>query len=57
MREDGTVVRGSEVENWNSIIESYTFRDLTYLSDKLVAVEGISNEMRGSRKDRYVSGL
>ncbi|PQE05107.1 heterokaryon incompatibility protein [Rutstroemia sp. NJR-2017a BVV2] len=56
-RENETVVRGSEVESWNDIISSYTIRDLTYLSDKLAAVEGISNEMQGSRKDRYVSGL
>lgn len=57
MQEDGTVVRGNEVNSWDNIIESYTIRDLTYLSDKLAAVEGISNEMQGSRKDRYFSGV
>jgi hypothetical protein len=57
MREDGTVVRSSGVQGWDDIIESYTVRELTYLSDKLAAVEGISNEMQCLRKDRYFSGL
>ena len=57
MREDGTVVRSSEVKSWDDVIGAYTIRDLTYLSDKLTAVQGIANEMQASRKDRYVSGL
>lgn len=57
MREDGTVVRCNEVNGWDNIIESYTIRDLTYLSDKLAAIEGISNEMQASRNDRYVNGV
>ncbi|KAH6845644.1 heterokaryon incompatibility protein-domain-containing protein [Chaetomium sp. MPI-CAGE-AT-0009] len=57
MREDGVVVGGSTVQSWDDVIESYTIRDLTYSSDKLAAVEGMSNEMQGSRKDRYFSGL
>jgi hypothetical protein len=57
IREDGAVVRGNEVKSWDDVIELYTIRDLTCLSDKLAAVEGIANDMQGSRKDRYISGV
>jgi hypothetical protein len=57
IREDGTVVRGTEVKSWDDVIGLYTIQDLTRLSDKLVAVEGIANDMQGSRKDRYISGV
>ena len=57
LHEDGTVVRGNNVECWDDVIESYTVRDITYLSDKLAAVEGIANELQNSRKDRYFSGV
>lgn len=55
--EDGHIVPGISAKDWYEVIEWYTLRDLTYLSDKLAAVEGIARIMQRDRRDRYVSGV
>ncbi|KAH8886378.1 HET-domain-containing protein, partial [Thozetella sp. PMI_491] len=57
MCEDGTLAAGNKLSNWDGIIEEFTARQLTYLTDKLVAVEGIAGEMKSSREDQYASGV
>ena len=42
---------------WADIVEVYSQTQLTFASDKLVAVGGISRQMKGSLKDTYVAGL
>ncbi|KAF2446682.1 HET-domain-containing protein [Karstenula rhodostoma CBS 690.94] len=57
MCEDGHLVMGTAARDWDDIIDEYTLRKLTYLSDKLAAVEGIARIMKRGRKDQYVSGV
>ena len=47
-------------ESWESIVQTYTQRDLTYGSDKLVALAGIAeaaSQLMGVPKDSYLAGL
>jgi hypothetical protein len=57
MCEDGNVRGGTRAQDWNGIIDGSTWRKLTYLSDKLTAVEGIARIMQRGREDQYISGL
>lgn len=57
MLEDGHLVAGTAARNWDDIIDEYSLRELTYLSDKLAAVEGIARIMQRRRQDQYVSGV
>jgi hypothetical protein len=42
---------------WKRIIEDYSSRDLTYLTDRLPALYGISEVISRSSKDKYHAGL
>jgi hypothetical protein len=57
MCEDGHMLAATRSYNWDDIIDEYTLRKLTYMSDKLAAVEGIARMMQQGRKDQYVSGF
>ncbi|KAK7189049.1 heterokaryon incompatibility protein [Paraphaeosphaeria sporulosa] len=57
MCEDGHVVAGTTARDWDDVIEAYSLRKLTYLSDKLAAVEGIARKMQHRRQGQYISGL
>ncbi|RYP66435.1 hypothetical protein DL769_006036 [Monosporascus sp. CRB-8-3] len=51
MGEDGMHSTGTSQDDelvWDGIIESYTIRQLTYLSDKIVAVQGLAEAMQRS---------
>ena len=43
--------------DWESIVEEYSKRQMTYRQDKLVALQGLANEMQKIRKDTYYLGL
>jgi hypothetical protein len=43
--------------DWESIVEEYSKRQMTYRQDKLVALQGLANEMQKVRKDKYYLGL
>jgi hypothetical protein len=43
--------------SWHTIVEIYTRCNLTYGSDKLVAISGIAREIQGKSKDQYLAGL
>jgi hypothetical protein len=61
MNEDGThATHRSEDDElvWDDIIESNTVRRLTYLSDKVIAVQGLAEAMqRAPEKDEYHHGM
>ena len=42
---------------WHKVVEEYTRLELTYSSDRAVAVLGIARDMELTRKRRYVCGL
>ena len=54
-------MRGLKVgsdDDWGSIVEHYSARLLTYATDKLVALQGIVNELRKKYPERiYAQGL
>jgi hypothetical protein len=54
-------MRGLKVgsdDDWGSIVEHYSARLLTYATDKLVALQGIANELRKKYPERvYAQGL
>lgn len=55
--EDGHTTGGNRTQDWDDIVEGFTTRDLTYLTDKLAAVEGISRIMQRSREDGCSNGV
>ena len=59
MCEDGSIERGNATvrDTWDNIIESFTARDITVLTDKLIAVQGLADVMQNSRDDRYINGI
>ncbi|KAF2176560.1 HET-domain-containing protein, partial [Zopfia rhizophila CBS 207.26] len=42
---------------WKSIIEEYSHRDLTYITDKLTALSGLAQDVSRSSKKEYFAGL
>jgi hypothetical protein len=42
---------------WNDLVQKYSRCDLTYPSDKLLAMAGIAKLFQGATNDRYVAGL
>ena len=42
---------------WKAIVENYSSRDLTYMTDKLPALYGLSEMVDRSSKDKYFAGL
>jgi hypothetical protein len=45
------------IRSWYKVLADYTNRSLTFSSDKLVAISGIANVVRGFLKDEYFAGL
>ncbi|EPE27907.1 hypothetical protein GLAREA_04698 [Glarea lozoyensis ATCC 20868] len=45
------------LEIWNYMIGKYSNYDLTYPSDKLLAIAGIAKRFRGNTNDRYLAGI
>jgi hypothetical protein len=43
--------------DWDIIIDKYSKRQLTYEKDRLVALQGLANEMKKRRLDRYIYGM
>lgn len=43
--------------DWESLIEKYSGMDLTYESDRLVAIQGLSNIVQMQRRDKYFAGM
>ena len=54
-------MRGLKVgsdDDWGSIVEHYSARLLTYATDKLIALQGIVNELGKKYSERvYAQGL
>jgi hypothetical protein len=44
-------------ELWHNIISLYSKRNLTFMSDKLAAVQGIASCLQETTKDEYLAGL
>lgn len=42
---------------WQSMVERYSGRQLTVLSDKLPAIAGVATKIRGATKSSYLAGL
>lgn len=42
---------------WNDLVEKYSRCDLTYPSDKLLALAGIAKLFQGATSDSYIAGL
>ncbi|RAQ51389.1 hypothetical protein AFGD_012168 [Aspergillus flavus] len=45
------------VWTWREFVKAYTYRDLTYISDKLPAISGIANMVSQQTGDEYLAGL
>ncbi len=61
MTEDGIhngSTSGYDDQTWDGIIDSYTIRQLTFLSDKVIAVQGLADSMQWDpEKDSYHHGM
>ncbi|KAG9228232.1 heterokaryon incompatibility protein-domain-containing protein [Amylocarpus encephaloides] len=59
MFEDGSheVQSRQDRQKWDRMIEEFTVRDITFLSDKLIAIQSLANEMQKSRSDQYIKGI
>ncbi|KAN0094277.1 Heterokaryon incompatibility protein (HET) domain containing protein [Hyaloscypha variabilis] len=44
-------------ETWESIVSAYSKGELTYETDKLVAISGLASKVQDVVKDEYVAGL
>lgn len=44
-------------EHWTKVVQEYTSCDLTFNSDRLVAISGIAQKLQHRYKDEYVVGL
>jgi hypothetical protein len=44
-------------DHWKTLIQQYTVRDLSYDSDKLVAIKGLATQFQLAGAGRYVAGL
>lgn len=49
--------KGSIYSNWIPIVHLYTSADLTYRTDKLVALSGIARAAQEESNDQYLAGL
>ena len=47
----------SFLKSWQKIVHAYMQCDLTYASDKMIALSGIAEEFRSIRDDVYLAGL
>ena len=47
----------SFLKNWQKIVHAYMQCDLTYASDKLIALSGVAEEFRSISDDTYLAGL
>lgn len=50
---------GTRDSSWESVVERFSMRDLTFLSDRLTALEGVKNELQKQKTDyeTYACGL
>lgn len=55
--EDGNSYHDAEDSHWYSFIQSYSSTELTYESDRFIAIQGIVNEMQKTREDKYFAGM
>lgn len=44
-------------QEWDAVLERYSGSLLTYETDRFIALQGIANEMKKSRSDRYCLGI
>jgi hypothetical protein len=42
---------------WESVVSSYTMRELTYETDRLIALEGLVKEMQKATAENYCLGI
>lgn len=49
--------RTSLTASWDKVVSMYTAADLTYASDKLVAISGLARAAQHESKDEYFAGL
>lgn len=42
---------------WNSIVQDYTKRELSFTSDRMNAISGIASELSSYWKDEYIAGI
>lgn len=49
--------RSAAVEAWKDVVASYANRELTYSTDKLVALAGLAQRFKPSISDVYAAGL
>ncbi|KAJ3535962.1 hypothetical protein NM208_g6919 [Fusarium decemcellulare] len=45
------------LHNWGELVEGYTKMDLTFESDRLIAIRGLANLLQHQRTDMYFAGI
>ncbi|KAF4455289.1 HET-domain-containing [Fusarium albosuccineum] len=45
------------LHNWGELVEAYTKMDLTFESDRLIAIQGLANLLQHQRTDAYFAGM
>ncbi|KAF4998537.1 hypothetical protein FDECE_11755 [Fusarium decemcellulare] len=45
------------LHNWGELVEEYTKMDLTFESDRLIAIQGLANLLQHQRTDTYLAGM
>ena len=43
--------------SWDEVVSRYSIKQLTYQSDKLIALQGLANSMQKNSRNKYLSGL
>ena len=56
LSEDSNILQ-SALNSWYNVLSDYTNRNLTFSSDKLVAVSGIANVVGSFLRDEYFAGI